>query len=226
MTSNVIELQNICKSFFLDTNEVKVLQNITLKIKKGEFTSIIGASGSGKSTLMYIMGCLDTPTSGKLFLNDEDVSVLSEEKLALIRNQNVGFVFQMYNLLPRTTALANVMLPVTYSTISFEQGKKRAIELLNKVGLTDRIYHSPNQLSGGEQQRVAIARSLINNPSLILADEPTGNLDSKTGLEIISLLKDINKSGTTIVLVTHDIEIAKNSRRIIHIKDGQIIRDD
>jgi putative ABC transport system ATP-binding protein len=224
MTPNVIELKNICKSFFLDTDsEIKVLKNINLEIKKGEFASIIGASGSGKSTLMYIMGCLDTATSGELILNGEDVSKLSEEKLALIRNQNVGFVFQMFNLLARTSALDNVMLPITYSTISFEQGKKRAIELLAKVGLADRIDHTPNQLSGGEQQRVAIARSLINNPALILADEPTGNLDSKSGSEIITLLKEINKAGTTVVLVTHDSEIAKNSRLVIQIKDGQII---
>jgi putative ABC transport system ATP-binding protein len=223
MSDTVIELKNVSKTFRLDSIQVDALKNLSLTIKKGELTAIVGPSGSGKSTLMYIMGCLDTPTEGKVIFEGEDVSGLSEERLAHIRNQKIGFVFQMYNLLPRTSAMANVLLPVLYSEISEEEGKRRAQELLQNMGLADRWNHTPSQLSGGEQQRVAIARALINQPSLVLADEPTGNVDSKTGEEILILLKEVNQKGNTVVIVTHDITVAKKCHRVIKIKDGQIL---
>jgi putative ABC transport system ATP-binding protein len=225
MTS-LITLSKVVKTYKLDGGvEVQALRGIDLKIKGGEFVAIIGPSGSGKSTLMHIIGILDKPTSGTVVLEDHNIAELSEEKLAALRNKHIGFVFQAFNLLPRTTALENVELPLIYSGVPVRERKKRAEEVLNIVGLIDRGGHTPSQLSGGQQQRVAIARALITKPSLILADEPTGNLDSKAGEEIINLLKDLNKKGNTIVMVTHELEIAQEAKRIIQMRDGQIVSD-
>jgi len=221
----LLKLHNISKAFELDGVKLKILDKITLEIQKGEFIAIMGPSGSGKSTLMYIMGCLDTPTSGQIYLEGKSLFGVSESKLAHIRNQKIGFVFQMFNLLPRTTALANVELPLVYAQVPSLERKKRALRLLNKLGLADRTEHFSAQLSGGEQQRVAIARALINNPSLVLADEPTGNLDSKSGKEIMEILKQFNKEGNTIVIVTHDPAIARYAQKIIRIQDGKIVRN-
>lgn len=207
----------------MDSLSMPVLHDINLIIKKNEFISIVGPSGSGKSTLMHLIGLLDTPTSGRIFLDNEDVSKLSEEKMASVRNQKIGFVFQTFNLIPRTSALANVELPLIYAGVPDEQRKIKATKMLTAMGLEERIHHFPNQLSGGEQQRVAIARALINEPSLILADEPTGNLDSKTGNQIMEIFKKLKKEGNTIVLVTHDPEVAKVADRIVRIHDGEII---
>lgn len=222
---SLLKLQDISKIFRLDGAELKVLDRITFAIPKGEFVAIMGPSGSGKSTLMYIMGCLDTPTSGQIYLEGKSLLGLSENKLAQIRNQKIGFVFQMFNLLPRTTALNNVELPLIYAKTPLAARKRKALNLLARLGLTDRAEHLPSQLSGGEQQRVAIARALVNNPSLILADEPTGNLDSKSGKEIMEILKQLNKEGNTIVIVTHDQAIAKYAQRILRIRDGKLIRN-
>jgi putative ABC transport system ATP-binding protein len=208
-----------------DDVEVAALKGINLEIKKGEFVAIIGPSGSGKSTLMHMIGILDQPTSGVVKLEGDDVEKLPEKKLAELRNKHIGFVFQAFNLLPKTSALENVELPMIYSNIPGSERKKRATEALKIVGLGERLNHTPAQLSGGQQQRVAIARALVTNPSLILADEPTGNLDSKAGDEIIALLKELNKKGNTIVLVTHEREIAEKAKRIVEVKDGLIISD-
>jgi len=222
----LITLSKVVKTYKLEGDiEVHALIGVDLKIKEGEFVAIIGPSGSGKSTLMHIIGILDKPTSGTVTLEDHNIASLSEEGLAGLRNKHIGFVFQAFNLLPRTTALENVELPLIYSGVSVDERKKRAEEVLNIVGLADRMEHTPSQLSGGQQQRVAIARALITKPSLILADEPTGNLDSKAGEEILSLLKDLNKKGNTIVMVTHELGIAKEAKRIIQMKDGEIISD-
>lgn len=222
----LITLSKVVKIYKLDGGvEVEALKNINLKIKSGEFVAIIGPSGSGKSTLMHIIGVLDKPTSGSVTLEDHNIANLSEEGLAALRNKHIGFVFQAFNLLPRTTALENVELPLVYSGVPGSERKARAEEALNIVGLVDRSGHTPSQLSGGQQQRVAIARALITKPSLILADEPTGNLDSKAGREILNLLKDLNKKGNTIVMVTHELEIAQEASRIIQMKDGEIISD-
>lgn len=218
----LLKLQNISKIFPLGSRQLKVLDKVNLSIKKGEFVAIMGPSGSGKSTLMYLMGCLDTPTNGEVILEDKKVSSLSEEELAKIRNEKIGFVFQTFNLLPRTSTFANIMLPLIYSKIPVVEGEKRVNSLLEKLGLASRRNHFPNQLSGGEQQRVAIARALINNPLLILADEPTGNLDSKTGREVMEIFKNLNREGNTIVLVTHNSQVARNAQRIIKIQDGKI----
>lgn len=218
----VLELQNASKTFNLGDVQVEALKKSSLKIHKGEFVAIMGPSGSGKSTLMNLAGCLDTPTSGKVIIDGKDISKLSEKELAKIRNQKIGFVFQTFNLLPRVNALANVELPLFYTGMKRKQREERASQLLAQMGLGDRLRHLPNQLSGGEQQRVAISRALATNPSLIFADEPTGNLDSKTGKEIIEILKKLNKEGNTIVMITHDHDIAKNAHRIIKIKDGLI----
>lgn len=223
MENVLLQLSHVSKVFKMDGLEVKALDDISLEIKKGEFVAIMGPSGSGKSTLMYLIGCLDKPTLGEIIFEEKDVSSLNEENLAKIRNKSIGFVFQMFNLLPRTTALANVELPLIYGNISKEERDRRALEAIRLVGLEERAFHFPNQLSGGQQQRVAIARALINNPMLILADEPTGNIDSKSAREVMELLKKLNKEGHTIVLVTHDPEVANYAQRKIQVKDGKIV---
>lgn len=219
----LVKLTNASKTYQMDGVSVKALGKADFEVKKGEFVAIMGPSGSGKSTLMHIAGCLDTPTSGKVIFNDLDVSRLSEEKLAQIRNQEIGFVFQTFNLIPRMTALDNTALPLIYSGLKTATRKKKARLALEKVGLKERTSHFPNQLSGGEQQRIAIARALINNPKIIFADEPTGNLDSKTGEEIMKILTDLNKKGNTVVIVTHEKEIARYAQRTVFIRDGQIV---
>jgi len=223
MNVPVLELKNVNKFFAFDSIRINALKNINLTLQKGELAAIMGPSGSGKSTLMYIMGFLDSPSSGQIIFEGKDASHLTENQLAKIRNEKIGFVFQMFNLLPRTSALENVLLPLTYAQTDKNQAKIRAFQLMERIGIAHRANHFSNQMSGGEQQRVAIARALINNPSLILADEPTGNLDSKTGEEIIKILKEINEEGKTIIIVTHDQEVAKKCGRIIKIKDGQLV---
>jgi putative ABC transport system ATP-binding protein len=224
--SNVIELHNVEKIYNEGKeNELKVLKGINLKIKEGEYASIVGPSGSGKSTLMHIMGCLDRPTRGKVLIDGEDVSKLTDEQLARIRREKIGFVFQQFYLIPVLTAIENVKIPMNLNNSKKIDKDARARELLKLVGLEDRAHHFPNQLSGGEMQRVAIARALANDPKIILADEPTGNLDSKRGEEIISLLEKLNKEGKTIVIVTHDLSIAKRAERKIMIKDGELVKE-
>ena len=222
----LIRLEKISRYFKVGTETVKAIQSISLKIYKNEFVALMGASGSGKSTMMNILGCLDTPTSGHYFLNNKDVSQLNDNELAAIRNKEIGFVFQTFNLLPRSTALENVMLPQIYAGVSKANRNKRANRVLNDVNLEDRVQHKPNELSGGQRQRVAIARALVNSPSLILADEPTGNLDSKTSIEIMGLLEKIHLKGNTVILVTHEEDIAKHAHRIIGLKDGKIEFDE
>lgn len=222
--SNLLTLDHVSKSFKLGDAELKVLDNISFTIKKGEFAAIVGPSGSGKSTMLYLLGCLDRPTSGKILFDNEDLALASEERLAAIRNQKIGFVFQMFNLLPRTSALANVLLPTVYNS-SVGTQKEKALKMLRRVGLSERWSHFPNQLSGGEQQRVAIARALINDPELILADEPTGNLDSKSGTEILKIFQELHREGKTIILITHDHEIAKLAERRLELKDGCLTRN-
>ena len=224
--STVIELDNIVRNFRVGTEEVKVLRGISLTIEKGEYVALMGPSGSGKSTLMNLLGCLDTPTDGKYVLNGTDVSGLTDNELAEIRNKEIGFVFQTFNLLPRSTALGNVALPLVYAGQSSEDRTKRAEEVLGMVGLSDRMTHRPNQLSGGQRQRVAVARALVNHPSLILADEPTGNLDSKTSVEIMALMDEIHENGNTLVVVTHEEDIAQHGHRIIRLIDGQVASDE
>lgn len=218
-----MELSHVSKIYPLGDHKVVALDGVSLTIEERDLVSIIGPSGSGKSTLMHIMGLLDTPTSGSVFLEGRNVSKLREEELASLRNKKVGFVFQEYNLLERTTALENVSLPLFYSGINEKSIQERAKEALSRVGLSDRLYHLPNQLSGGQQQRVAIARALVNKPSIILADEPTGNLDSKTGNEIIRIFKKLNREGATVVLVTHEEDIAREGKRIIKMRDGKVL---
>jgi putative ABC transport system ATP-binding protein len=224
----MIELTDVVKIYGSGDIEVTALDHINLQIAPGEFMAIMGPSGSGKSTLMNILGCLDRTTSGRYVLAGEDVSNLNKAQLAMIRNRRLGFIFQSYNLLPRTTAVENVMLPLMYDRRdhrSTSEKHKMALEALELVGLADRAHHMPNQLSGGQQQRVAIARALINQPSLVMADEPTGNLDTHSSLEIMGLLADLNKQGRTIVMVTHDPDIAHYTKRIVHIRDGKIESD-
>lgn len=223
----MIKCQNISKSYFRGDLETKILQNISLEIKSGEFVAITGPSGSGKSTLMNIIGALDSPTGGQYFFDGKDVSNFSEDELALLRREKIGFVFQSFNLLSRATVLRNVTLPLIYAEVPLETREKIAAEALKSVDLpSDRWHHLSNQLSGGQMQRVAIARALVNNPSLILADEPTGNLDSKTGKIVLQTFKDLNKKEKrTIILITHDREIAAHADRIIYLKDGEIIED-
>jgi putative ABC transport system ATP-binding protein len=223
--ANIIKIRNIIRDFQLGQETVHVLKSIDLDIEKGEYVAIMGPSGSGKSTLMNLIGCLDTPTSGSYILNGKDVSQMSDDELAEIRNKEIGFVFQTFNLLPRTTALDNVALPMVYAGYSKKDRTERAIQVLNDVGLSDRMDHRPNQLSGGQRQRVAVGRALVNKPSIILADEPTGNLDSKTGAEIMNLLEDIHKAGNTIIVVTHEEEIAAHAQRIIRLRDGMVESD-
>ncbi len=218
----IIELQGIKKYFQVGTQVVKALEGITLDINKNEYVGLMGTSGSGKSTLMNILGCLDSPTAGNYTLNNQTVSRLSDNELAEIRNKEIGFVFQTFNLLPRATALENVMLPLVYAGMPKDERIKRAIEVLEQVQLGDRMDHKPNELSGGQRQRVAVARALVNRPSIILADEPTGNLDSKTSIEIMALFEEIHKLGNTVIIVTHEEEIAAHTHRIIRLKDGLV----
>ena len=223
---NVIHIRNIVRNFQLGSETVYVLKGIDLDIVRGDYVAIMGPSGSGKSTLMNLLGCLDTPTSGKYILNNKDVSQLSDDELAEIRNKEIGFVFQTFNLLPRTTALDNVALPMIYAGASKSDRHARATEVLTNVGLADRIHHKPNELSGGQRQRVAIGRALVNKPSIILADEPTGNLDSKTSLEILQLFDDIHIAGNTVIVVTHEEDVAKRAARVIRLRDGIIESDE
>ena len=222
---SVINLNKVSKKYEMGEEEFYALKDVSLKINKGEFVAIIGPSGSGKSTLMHIIGLLDKPTSGEVFLEEKEVHNLSEIYQAELRNKHIGFIFQVFNLLPRTSALENVEMPLIYSGIGKKEREERAIKVLGIVGLKEKLQNKPSQLSGGQQQRVAIARALINNPSLILADEPTGNLDSKSGEEILLLLDRLNKEGNTIVVVTHDLDIARRARRIVTLKDGEIVSD-
>jgi putative ABC transport system ATP-binding protein len=221
----IIIINNITKHYKVGEHIVKAIQNISMTIYKNEYVALMGPSGSGKSTLMNILGCLDTPTSGSYFLNGNDVSKMSDNELAEVRNKEIGFVFQTFNLLPRSTALDNVSLPLIYAGMAKNKRIERATEVLEQVQLSDRITHKPNELSGGQRQRVAIARALVNKPSIILADEPTGNLDSKTSIEIMALLEQIHEQGNTIILVTHEEEIARHAHRIIRLKDGLIDSD-
>ena len=225
MSNSLIKITNIKRDFVLGNEIVYVLKGIDLEIEKGEYVALMGPSGSGKSTLMNLLGCLDTPTSGTYILNGKDVSQMQDDELADIRNKEIGFVFQTFNLLPRTTALDNVALPMIYAGFSKSERKERATEVLKQVNLADRMDHQPNQLSGGQRQRVAIARAMVNKPSIILADEPTGNLDSKTSEEIMVLLEEIHKKGNTIILVTHEEDIAAHAQRIIRMRDGIIESD-
>jgi putative ABC transport system ATP-binding protein len=220
--SSIISIKQLTKQYILGKQAIQVLKGIELNINKNEYVALMGPSGSGKSTLMNILGCLDTPTSGTYILNNNDVSKLQENELAAIRNKEIGFVFQQFNLLPRLTALDNVALPLVYAGIAKKQRDEIAKHVLDKVGLADRSHHKPNELSGGQCQRVAIARALVNNPSIILADEPTGNLDSKTSQEIMDIFATINVQGNTVILVTHEEDIAEKAKRIIRLKDGVI----
>ncbi len=222
----LIEITNIKKYYKVGTVIVKALEGVSLNIAKNEYVAIMGPSGSGKSTLMNILGCLDTPTSGSYVLNGTDVSRLQDDSLAEIRNKEIGFVFQTFNLLPRYTALENVMLPLIYAGISKPERLKMAEKTLANVGLDDRMLHKPNELSGGQRQRVAVARALVNNPSIILADEPTGNLDSKTSIDIMNLFEEIYEQGNTIIVVTHEEDIARHARRIVRLRDGLIESDE
>jgi len=219
----LIRTDDIRKTYLTGTVEVPALDGVTLEIEKGEYVALMGPSGSGKSTLMHLLGCLDTPTSGHYWFNDRDISTLDDTELAHLRNREIGFVFQSFNLLPRLSAQANVQLPMLYAGVPVHERKQRAAELLEMVGLKDRMAHNPNELSGGEMQRVAIARAFSNRPSVVLADEPTGNLDSKTGIEIMRIFDSLAGQGNTIILVTHDQAVGNHARRIVHLADGKIV---
>jgi putative ABC transport system ATP-binding protein len=221
----MIELSNITKTYRMGDMDITVLSGISLKVQSGELIAIMGPSGSGKSTLMNIIGCLDRPTSGAYHFENREISTLSDDELAAVRNGKIGFVFQTFNLLPRFSALKNVEVPLIYSGVPARLRSELAMPLLQKVGLADRMTHKPTELSGGQQQRVAIARALVNNPPLLLADEPTGNLDSRSGSEILDILTGLNRQGVTIIIVTHDMDVAARCRRVINLKDGQIISD-
>jgi len=225
MSNAIIHLENIQKSYFMGNQAIPVLKGITLDILKNEYVALMGPSGSGKSTLMNILGCLDTPTGGQYILNNNDVSKMADDALAEVRNTEIGFVFQQFNLLPRLSAAENVALPLVYAGISKKERLERALEALKKVGLEDRSHHKSNELSGGQIQRVAIARALVNNPSILLADEPTGNLDSKTGIEVMEIFGKIQAAGNTVVLVTHEEDIAHYAKRIVRLRDGLIETD-
>lgn len=228
MNHNIIELDQLRKIYRTGDVEVRAVNGVSLSIQSGEFVAIMGSSGSGKSTLMNMIGCLDQPTDGKCFLHGSDVATLTNKDLSRLRNQKIGFVFQSFNLLSRTSACENVELPLYYATprVSIHERRKRSIAALKKVGLGDRLHNHPNQLSGGQQQRVAIARALVNSPELVLADEPTGNLDSRTSIEVMGLFQSLNDAGITVVMVTHELDIAAYCKRVIVMRDGKIIRDE
>ncbi len=221
----MIKIANMCKTYRMGDNVVNALNNVSIAIGKHEFVAIIGPSGSGKSTLMNMLGCLDTPTSGTYILDGKEVSKLSDDQLAEIRNKKIGFIFQGFNLIQKLNALENVELPLVYQGVGSKERHARSVKALETVGLGDRIHHKPNELSGGQQQRVAIARALVNDPPMILADEPTGNLDSKSGMEVMNTMKELHKQGNTIILITHDINIAAMAERVVRIQDGEIIED-
>jgi putative ABC transport system ATP-binding protein len=223
MAKSIIRLQNISKIYSMGEIEVAALRDVSIDIEKGEFVAITGSSGSGKSTMMNLVGCLDLPSKGTIYLDNRDISKMQESELASIRGKKIGFIFQQFNLIPNLDALENVMLPLEFQDISMSEAKKKASSLLKTVGLSDRMHHRPNQLSGGQQQRVAIARALSNDPEVILADEPTGNLDSKSGSEVLELLERLWKQGKTIIMVTHDLKLAGHAKRIVQLKDGQVI---
>lgn len=226
MSEAIIQTTDLRKTYQMGSTEVHALAGVSLEVQKNEYVAIMGPSGSGKSTLMNLIGCLDTPTSGQYVLNSEDVSELEESELAEVRNREIGFIFQTFNLLPRTDCLSNVELPLIYSGIKASKRRERAAETLRKVGLGDRLDHKPNELSGGQRQRVATARALVNNPAILLADEPTGNLDTKTGEEIMLLFEELHRMGNTIIVVTHEDDIAQHARRVIHLRDGLIEREE
>jgi putative ABC transport system ATP-binding protein len=221
----IIEIKNIRKEYIMGSQLIAALKDVSISIEKTEYVALMGPSGSGKSTLMNILGCLDTPTSGTYKLNNLEVSEMSDDELAHVRNKEIGFVFQTFNLLPRLTALENVALPLVYAGLGNTERRKRAEEVMAMVSLSDRMHHKPNELSGGQRQRVAIARALINNPSIILADEPTGNLDTKTSYEIMDIFQHINNNGNTVILVTHEEDIARHARRVFRLRDGLIESD-
>lgn len=221
----LILVRNLRKIYYMGEQTVQALRDLSLDIQRNEYVALMGPSGSGKSTLMNMLGCLDTPSGGSYILNDEDVSVLSDDELATIRNKEIGFVFQTFNLIPRLSTLENVALPLVYAGVSKSKRLDRAYAVLDSVGLGDRVDHKPNELSGGQRQRVAVARALVNNPSIILADEPTGNLDSKTSVEIMALFGQIHNRGNTVILVTHEPDIAEYAHRVIHLRDGLIEKD-
>jgi len=221
----IIETRDLWKTYVMGSEEIHALRGVNIEIDKGEYVAIMGPSGSGKSTLMNLIGCLDTPTKGSYLLNGKQVSQMNDNELARIRNEEIGFVFQTFNLLPRASALHNVELPLIYAGVASKDRQERAKDALRKVELESRMTHRPNELSGGQRQRVAIARALVNNPSILLADEPTGNLDSKTGVEIMALFDRLHSGGNTIILVTHEPDIAAHAHRIVHIRDGQVEKD-
>jgi putative ABC transport system ATP-binding protein len=221
----IIETQDLWKTYVMGSEEIHALRGVDLSLERGEYVAIMGPSGSGKSTLMNLIGCLDTPTKGSYLLNGKQVSQMNDNELARVRNEEIGFVFQTFNLLPRASALHNVELPLVYAGVPSKERQERAREALRKVELENRMDHKPNELSGGQRQRVAIARALVNNPSIVLADEPTGNLDTKTGVEIMSLFQRLHDTGNTIVLVTHEADIAAHAHRVVHIRDGRVEKD-